>query len=160
MATAAKMRRIEAVKLKVAGLSNEQIRQELGYRTCAAVRADIRKEMRDYARENVGEAVEIELARLDKATELVMSIINGALHISDDDEENKSASKALFAVDRLVSLNRARAALVGLDASQRGNDSSSDIDQWLAGLVGAEPNLDPDDILGEEIEEVEDLADD
>lgn len=143
IATKAALRRAEATKLRAEGYSNEEIKDDLGYASVAGVRADIRRHLRENGREEAKELLDLEMMRLDHLQKgLTEGFDNGDLALADP----------------ILRVMTRRANYIGLDAGNR-EDDYSDVDRWLAGVVdGDEPNLDPDDILGEELE-VEELDD-
>lgn len=141
--TAAAMRRGEAIKLRLKGYSFEDIRKDLNYATTAKVRADIRQAMKDVGREEASDALDLELMRLDQALVQVM----------------KQVEKGnLFAVDRMLAIQARRSSYLGLDAQQR-DDDYSDVDRWLAGDAEVDFEIDPNEVLGEELDD-EDVPDD
>lgn len=138
------LRRKNAVKLRAAGLSIPEIAKKLKYTNDKAVRQDITRALKEHGREETGELLELEMMRLDH--------LQAGLTQAFDGGDRKLADQILRVMTR-------RAAYVGLDASSR-EDDYSDVDRWLAGVVdGDEPEIDPEDLLGDELD-VEDLEPD
>lgn len=142
--TEIEVRRKNAVKLRVAGATDAEIAERLGYPSTKAVRTDISRALKKYAREDTRELLELELMRLDHLTK-------GLMHEFDQGDPKMA--------DQILRVMTRRSAYLGLDIDHRKDTGNSDVDQWLAGIVGDKPDLelDPDDVLGEEIEEVDDL---
>ncbi|APZ43848.1 hypothetical protein [Acidihalobacter ferrooxydans] len=108
------MRRKEAVKLRLAGLSYRQIGDRLGISHVAAlnhVRA-VLDELRSETAETAEQIRRIELERLDCATALAMRMIDRG---------------ELAGIDRLIKIQERRARLLGLDAAERVDVSTQEI---------------------------------
>lgn len=138
------LRRGAALKLRVAGIPYPVIADRLKYSSVETCRKDIQKGIKSVVREPAEELVDIELMRLDHLTVGLM-------------QEFDQGDRKM--VDQILRVMVRRSAYLGLDHEKRKDVGNSDIDQWLAGMVGDKPDLelDPDDVLGEEVEEVDDL---
>lgn len=137
-----------ACKMRAEGYSIAEIRQQLGYATNAKVSSDIRKALRSVEREAAEDVLQMELQRLDELWKPVFA------KATDGDEKG-----FLFAVDRALTIMDRRAKYLGLDSQTRG-DEYSEVDQWLAGNLEVEVEIDPADIGINGDEEIEDLEDD
>lgn len=137
----------KAVEMRRDGYSINEIRQQLGYATNAKVSSDIRGAMRAIEREAAEDVLQMELQRLDELWKPVFA------KATDGDEKG-----FLFATDRALSIMDRRAKYLGLDNATRG-DEYSEVDQWLAGNLEVEVEIDPADIGINGDEEIEDLDD-
>jgi predicted DNA-binding protein (UPF0251 family) len=110
---ALEIRRIEALRLRVSGLTYEAIAEELGV-SLGTAHSDVQfmlAKRRKQAAEDAEHVRELELERLDAAIYLVLGQIG---------KEN------LGAVDRLVKLNERRCKMLGLDAPEQRKHSFGD----------------------------------
>jgi hypothetical protein len=108
-------RQAEAIRLRVRGKTIREIATELGISVALAHR-DVRTAMAATAKEaeeNVAEQRGLELSRLERALEVVESVLTGAPDADNGDE------LSLKALDRLVKIQEQRAKLLGLYAPEK-----------------------------------------
>lgn len=127
--SAALDRRRQAVSLRLAGHTYQQIADRLGYRGHTGARAAVEKALREAIREPSREVITLELLRLDA--------LQAALW-------PKALACDLAAVDRVLKVMERRARLLGLDVpvEQRvrvTSETDARIEQLVAELTGEEP---------------------
>lgn len=97
----------EIARLRVFGLTYQQIADRLGYANRDGPRRILMKHLREQAAEAISEMRAMENARLDAATFSVMTILQG---------QDAGQAERLRAADTLVRISQRRASLNGLDA--------------------------------------------
>lgn len=108
-------RRAEAIKLRVRGKTIREIAEQLGV-SVGQAHVDVRAAMGSIAKEaeeNVSEQRGLELGRLERALEIVESVLTNSNGADQGDE------LALKALDRLVKIQDQRAKLLGLYAPEK-----------------------------------------
>lgn len=108
-------RQAEAIKLRVRGKSVREIAEALGISKSQAA-VDVRAAMAATAKEaeeNVNEQRGLELGRLERALEVVESVLTKSNGAEEGDE------LALKALDRLVKIQDQRAKILGLYAPEK-----------------------------------------
>lgn len=103
----ASARRAHAVRLRLAGLTYDQIARECGYSNKSAARQVVIRALTKIEAESVGELRALENARLDADERVLRGIIGGV--------NNKPADR-IKAIDSRLRLSARRARLNGLDA--------------------------------------------
>lgn len=120
------LRRAEAIKLRIAGMSMKTIADRLGYCSDIAAYNDIKRALAAATTEPVEEMRQIELARLDVLWQKAMmvlarqhlSVSNGrVVHL--DGTPVPDDAPVLQAIDRLLKIQERRARLLGLDAPRQ-----------------------------------------
>jgi len=133
-------RQAEAIKLRVRGKSVREIAELLGVSKSQA-HIDVRAAMASTAKEaeeNVNEQRGLELGRLERALEVVESVLTNSNGAEEGDE------LALKALDRLVKIQDQRAKLLGLYAPEKkditGKIAAVGLDELDALRKGAQAN--------------------
>lgn len=99
-------KQIQALKLRQAGISYEDIARRVGYRSASGAYQAVKSAMRKTLREPADELRQMEISRLDVA----LFAIWPAVKRGD-----------LFAIDRFLKICERRSRLLGLDAKQEIN---------------------------------------
>jgi hypothetical protein len=110
-------RQAEAIRLRVRGKTIRQIAEALGISVALAHR-DVRTAMGEIAKEaeeNAQDQRGLELARLDRALDIVEGVLTG----SGASEPGEGDELQLKALDRLVKIQDQRAKLLGLYAPEK-----------------------------------------
>ena len=121
------LRQAEAVNLRVKGMSYQQIATELGIskgQAFADVKANLKAGLEE-RNHNTEEAREIELLRLDRATEKVTGVLEASLEVDGLEDEvierliGDHSELILKAADRIQKLSAERSKLLGLHAAEK-----------------------------------------
>jgi hypothetical protein len=96
-------KQLQALKLRQAGISYEEIARRVGYRSASGAYQAVKSAMKKTLREPADEIRQIELSRLDTALFAIWSDVKRG---------------NLFAIDRFLKLSERRSRLLGLDAKR------------------------------------------
>lgn len=121
-----------AWNLYVSGASEQQIKDRLGYKTLAVVRAALSREAKRhmaYRDDEIRALRDLELRRLDA---LQMTLWDHATGANDDE-----GRPSLPAIDRVLKIMQHRAALLGLDSQPAASDGASTVTNNVL-VVGAD----------------------
>lgn len=103
-----RLQAVDALSLRIQGYSLETIRDKCGYSSVREASDAISKLLVAYEIETIEDARKIELARMDRMLEMIVSKID---------------SGSLSAIDRALKLSERRAKLLGLDAPEQVNQT-------------------------------------
>lgn len=125
-------RRTEAIKLKLAGATWDEVAEACGYSSRGAAHADIQREMerrREVEKEELDALRQVETDRLEALWATAWALLQRknvtvshgkVIYITDPETGEKMAlqddAPTLMAIDRLVRISERKAKLLGLDA--------------------------------------------
>ena len=122
-------RRIQAIEMRLSGMTYQAIADSLGYSDPSDARSLIMRAIDRVEARQVDELRDLEGARLDRMTRIVWAIL------ADRDQTSENRMKA---VDRALRISERRARLYGLDAPVRVSVSSgamAELEDALAALA-------------------------
>lgn len=160
----AKQKQKKALELRLSGLTFEEVAAEVGYASKASAHVAITKAIKESIREPAKEVAAMELARLDKMWAALWSVVQ-------DPESNKNVGPApdpadfdkpgLFKMSRanweekrlkafsmLLSIQKRRAALLGLDAAKT---VKSEVTGKDGGPIESSFQFRPEDMTNDEL---------
>jgi len=137
----AAVKQAEALKLRQAGASYEQIARQVGYQSAGGAWRALRKALeRLHNRESAEEVRQLELSRLDR---LILAVWKNAIDGNGD------------AIDRVLRIMKRRAELLGLDAPKQVKmDHSGEITLEWEALVRAIPPAELRDTITDKLLQV------
>jgi hypothetical protein len=125
-------RRAQAIGMRAAGATYQQIADELGHKTAAAAAQDVTRGLQDQQAEAGGQGgllVTLEAERLDAAERRVQAAIEAAVGEADHE-------LVLRGVDRLLRISRQRAALLRLAVQPgQGGEAETETDDTIENLA-------------------------